>query len=221
MASSQVYVVRNEPDPEHQYHCDALASLVPNATEIDFPAGERFDPADADAVVLTGSTAGVYEGDDRPWIDEQQTLVRELLDRTIPTLGVCFGHQVINAALGGTVTEVGMTVGLVEAELVDIPLFEAVDPIVPAFHGDAVTQPGDGMEVVATAGHVEAFATRHRSAPIWTVQFHPELNRHHLGMLNEFGWEDNGYSFEDVSADDVPTNFLSLINRDAELRTTG
>lgn len=104
--SLAVYVVRNEVDPDCEYHCDALAARFPTATEVDFVAGER-PPDDADAVVLTGSTAGVYETDRHGWIAEQEALVRDLVEREVPTLGVCFGHQVVNAALGGTVEHVG------------------------------------------------------------------------------------------------------------------
>ncbi len=110
-----VYVVRNEPDPDSQYHCDALASWFPAATEVDFVAGDEVlldGPDGADGVVLSGSTAGVYEADSRPWIDDQMALVRALVDREVPTLGVCFGHQVVNAALGGTVEVNRRTGGL-------------------------------------------------------------------------------------------------------------
>lgn len=207
-----LYVVRNEPDPESEYHCDALASWFPEATEIDFVAGERVPIEDADGVVLTGSTAGVYEADDRPWIAEEEALVRELVERGIPTLGVCFGHQVVNSALGGVVEEVGTTAALVEAELDDDPVFEGVSPVVVSLHGDAVTELGEGLEVIASADHATVFGTRHRSAPLWTVQFHPEIAAEHRDHLREtFDWDEREFSFEDPTPGRVFENFKRLV----------
>lgn len=202
------YVVRNEPDPEQVYHCDALAGCFPDAVEIDYPAGERFDPTNADAVVLSGSTAGVYERDERSWIPDQEELIRELVRHNVPTLGVCFGHQIANTALGGSVRHVGTTAGLIAAELDDVSLFDGVSPVVPVAHGDVVTEDGTKMESIATADHASIFATHHRSAPLWTVQFHPELTAEHRPRLTELlDWEEDGYTFADTSGDQLFDNF--------------
>lgn len=42
-----LYVVRSEPDPNHEYHCDALAAQFPSAHEVDFVAGEDVPLDDA------------------------------------------------------------------------------------------------------------------------------------------------------------------------------
>jgi len=212
--SSELYVVRNEVDPDCEYHCDALAAAFPTAEEVDFVAGERPPLDEADGVVLTGSTAGVYEAESRPWIAEEEAFVRELVEREIPTLGVCFGHQVANAALGGNVEEVGTTAALVEATLDEDPLFEGVDPVVVSLHGDAVTDPGEGMAVIASAPHARVFGTRHRTAPLWTVQFHPEIAAAHRDRLVEdFEWDSRDRSFEEITAGRVFENFRALARR--------
>lgn len=212
--SSSLYVVRNEVDADYEYHCDALAAAFPTAEEVDFVAGERVPVDEADGVVLTGSTAAVYEAESRPWIAEQEALVRELVEREVPTLGVCFGHQVANAALGGSVEAVGTTAALVEATLDDDPLFEGVDPVVVSLHGDAVTDPGEGMEVIASAPHARVFGTRHRTAPLWTVQFHPEITAAHRDRLAEdFEWDPRDRSFDEVTAGRVFENFRALVRR--------
>jgi len=209
---SDVYVVRSEVDPDCEYHCDALAAAFPAAETVDFVAGERVPLDEADGVVLSGSTAAVYEAESRPWIAEQEALVRELVDREIPTLGVCFGHQVVNSALGGRVEAVGTTAGLVEAALDDDPLFEGVDPVVVSLHGDAVTELGEGMEVIASADHADVFGTRHRTAPLWTVQFHPEITAAHRDRIAaEFDWDPGRHSFGDVDTGRVFENFRALV----------
>jgi GMP synthase (glutamine-hydrolysing) len=207
-----IVVVRNEVQADYEYHCDALASYFPGARAVDFPAGERFDPDTVDGVVFSGSTAGVYEADDRPWIRDQERLVRELVDREVPTLGVCFGHQVANSALGGTVRHEGMTARLVEVELAGDPLFAGVEPVVAASHGDVVTDAGEDMAVIASTDYYHAFGTRHRRAPLWTVQFHPEFTGDIRDQLAEdFDWTETDYPFADVNAPRVFENFRSLV----------
>lgn len=211
MDSLDLYVVRNEVDPECEYHCNALAAQFPTAEEIDFVGGERVPLDEVDGVVLTGSTAAVYESDSRSWITEQEGLVRELVDREIPTLGVCFGHQVVNSALGGTVEEVSTTATLVEATLADDPLFDGVDPVVVSLHSDVVTESGKDMEIIASADHARVFGTRHRIAPLWIVQFHPEITASHRdNLVADFRWQSEQFSFEDVTAGRVFENFVRL-----------
>lgn len=212
MSEPTVLVVHNEVDEVYDYHSETLASYFPDRRECDFPAGERPSLEGIDGVVLSGSTAGVYERDAEPWIDEQAALVRDLVERRIPTLGVCFGHQLANAALGGRVEHVGMTHRLVATDLAADPLFDGVDPVVPAVHGDVVREPGAAMDVIASTDYCTPFATRHREAPLWTVQFHPEFT---AGLIEriaaDFGWTETEYTAGDVTASRVLSNFRSLL----------
>lgn len=133
-------------------------------------------------------------------------------------LGVCFGHQVANAALGGTVEAQETTCRPVEMAVEDgEPLFDGVSPIVPVAHGDVVTEVGDGMEVIASSDYYHAFATRHRDGPLWTVQFHPEFTSELRERLEaDFGWTEDEYGFGDVTAARVVENFVSLVADDME-----
>ena len=204
---------RCEVDPDCEYHCDALAGRFPGADEYDLTRGTEGALDGVDAAVLSGSTAGVYEDDDREWIEGAREVVRELIERGVPTLGVCFGHQLVNDALGGRVEHRGVRAGLVAAEFDDDPLFEGVPPTVPAVHGDVVVEAGDGMEPIGAVADYDypLFATRHRSVPVWTVQFHPELTADHRDRLvDDFGWEDRDRSFEAVDGDRLFRNFRAL-----------
>ncbi len=214
MQSLDLYVIRNEVDPNCEYHCDALASWFPTAEEVNFVVGERVPLDKADGIVLTGSTAAVYESESHPWIAEQEDLVCEVIDREIPTLGVCFGHQVVNSALGGTAENVGMTATLVEADLADDPLFDGANSVVVSLHGDAVTEPGNNMQIIASADHARVFGTRHQTAPLWTVQYHPEItDSHRDNLINDFGWQSEQFSFEDVASRPIFENFKTLITK--------
>lgn len=98
-----------------------------------------------------------------------------------------------------------------EADLADDPLFEGVSPVVPVAHGDVVTEAGDGMAVIGSADYYRAFATRHCTAPLWTVQFHPEFTAALRERLEaDFDWTDGEYGFEPVNAARVVENFVSL-----------
>ncbi len=56
---------------------------------------------DADGLIITGFPAMVT---DRPaWLDGTTVWLRNVVAAGMPTLGVCFGHQLLAHALGGTV----------------------------------------------------------------------------------------------------------------------
>lgn len=70
-----------------------------------------------DGIVITGSPASV--NDDRDWIRRLEDLVREWHARRRPMLGICFGHQLIAKALGGSVgaSPAGLRVGTIATRL--------------------------------------------------------------------------------------------------------
>ena len=205
-------VLENEVDPDARYFVPEIVDHLDDCEVYDY-AEEGGQPSlsGVDGVVVSGSTAGVYDSGDYPWMDEEMALVRELVEREIPTLGICFGHQLVNAALGGIVQHRGPTTRLVRADLDDDPLLEGVSEVIPAVHGDHVVARGREMEPIGTADYYSNFATRHRDAPLWTVQYHPEFTERLLGRVREdFGWEDNDLSFSDVNVEETFRNFERL-----------
>ena len=59
------------------------------------------DPAGLDAVLITGSPAGVYE--DHAWLEPLFDFIRAAYRADTPMAGICFGHQAMARALGGVV----------------------------------------------------------------------------------------------------------------------
>ena len=214
-----ILVLENEVDPDTRYfvpeisrHLEAAGADVEVYTYAD--AGGRPDAlADAEGVVLSGSTAGVYETAAYPWMDELRSLVRELVAADVPTLGVCFGHQLVNDALGGRVEHRGLRKGIETVRFAEDPLFDSVGARVPMVHGDFVTELGDGMERIAAADYYENLGSRHRDAPVWTVQYHPEFTAALLPQIEaDFGWPANSSDrdFDGVSVERTLANFVGL-----------
>ncbi|HET7456604.1 MAG TPA: aminodeoxychorismate/anthranilate synthase component II [Gemmatimonadaceae bacterium] len=101
---------------------------------------------------------------------------------TIPTLGVCLGHQAIGEAYGGRVVRAGRVMhGKTSAIRHDgDPLFDGLpSPLtVMRYHSLIVERESlpDDLVVTAVASDdaTEIHAMRHREHPVWGVQFHPE-----------------------------------------------
>ena len=101
---------------------------------------------------------------------------------TIPTLGVCLGHQAIGEAYGGRVVRAARAVHGKTSRVVHDgrDLFRGLPtPLqVGRYHSlvvERATLPAD-LEVVATScdDPTEIHALRHIEHPVWGVQFHPE-----------------------------------------------
>jgi anthranilate synthase/aminodeoxychorismate synthase-like glutamine amidotransferase len=116
--------------------------------------------------------------------------------KTIPTLGVCLGHQAIGEAYGGKVVRArtlmhGKTSRIThdgKGLFRDVP-----NPLeVMRYHSLVVetdSLPAD-LEVLArsTDDSSEIHAIRHRQHPVWGVQFHPEsiLTQNGKDILRNF-----------------------------------
>ncbi len=168
------------------------------AAEVRFAEPESFRAAGADGVVVTGSYASVTE--EAPWMTALGAGLLEAA-RSIPVLGVCFGHQLLARALGGAVERNprGPEVGTREVELTDAgradPLFDGLPPRlhVQQLHEDHVPAPPPGAVLLATGVHapVQAFAHGPR---IRCVQFHPEFTPARVRAMcdEERKWVDRG-----------------------------
>lgn len=206
---------------EGGYMAGEVVRLLPtdNVEKYNYP-NEDGDPSldGVDGVVIGGSSAGVYEAADHPWITREKEFVERVVDEGIPLFGICFGHQLINEALGGTVVDSGVSrAHLVQMQFGDDDLFDDVTPVVPVLHSDVVTETGDGMETIATAEYYEHFATRHESHPIWSVQYHPEFTPEILPKYRE-AWTENELSFDDSEAARTLTNFYRSCSADTDTR---
>ncbi|QFU84530.1 type 1 glutamine amidotransferase [Natronorubrum aibiense] len=208
-----ILVLDDEVRPKYRYLGPEIAHFI-DESEYHVYAEDRDHPPieDYDGIVISGSTASVYE-EGYPWFEAQMELVKKCLDHQVPLLGVCFGHQLINFALGGEVIEDRRRATFVEMTTVEStdPVLEGIESIVPVLHSDLVVEPGAEMEVIAETDYNEHFCTRHTKAPIWTVQFHPEFTERVREQPSD--WSDGEYSFEECNATRVLENFEVYCHR--------
>jgi len=132
---------------------------------------------EVDAVVVSGSRASA--NDDEPWVHRARDYLAAAVARDVPVLGVCFGHQLLAAAVGGTVRERATPeVGFFPVELGPDPLLGALGSCVVPFitHGDEVA-PSAGIEVLGRSEACEVQAFRVPGRRAWGIQFHLEYDR--------------------------------------------
>jgi anthranilate synthase component II len=114
----------------------------------------------------------------------------------IPTLGVCLGHQAIGEAYGGRVVRARKVMHGKTSRILHEgrDLFDSLpSPMeVMRYHSLVVereTMP-ESLEILAvsTEDPSEVHAVRHRTHPVWGVQFHPEsiLTPHGKQLLRNF-----------------------------------
>ena len=153
------------PSTPRNFRRELDADLVEFDVHRDLPDTFAFD-----AAVVTGSRASVYW--DEPWIDSLTEWVSEAHDRGLPILGICFGHQLLAEALGGTVEDMGeYEIGYREVDG-DGPLFDGSVTVFTT-HSDTVTELPPGAEQTADNDYgIHGF----RVENAFGVQFHPEYD---------------------------------------------
>ncbi|WP_226482169.1 type 1 glutamine amidotransferase [Natrinema amylolyticum] len=149
--------------------------LDASLAEFDATDGTVPDGFDYDGAVVTGSRSSVYWDDE--WMAPVKEWVGDAIDRGIPFLGVCWGHQLLADVLGGTVADMGVyEVGYSEIEqTAESRLFDGIDETFTAFtsHSDAVTELPPGAEPLAENDYSNHGFRKDR---VFGVQFHPEYD---------------------------------------------
>jgi len=131
-----------------------------------------------DGLVVTGSPASV--NDDRAWIDELGRLVREAFDAGVPMAGLCFGHQMIAAALGGRVAKSvdGLRLGTATTRIAHpMPWMSPAAPALTLYaaHDEQVVELPPGAQVIGgdAVCPIGAYAIGDRA---FALQYHPEFS---------------------------------------------
>lgn len=142
------------------------------------------------AIIILGGPMSVYEGIE--YLNEEQVLIREAFQRTVPTLGICLGSQLIASALGGTVYRgIKKEIGWYDTRITNEgynDLFKGFDHEklrVFQWHGDTYTLPPTTKILAYSDFYPQAF----RIGSAYGLQFHLEVT---LDMIRTWTKEYKG-----------------------------
>lgn len=132
-------------------------------------------------VVLTGSHAMVSER--TPWSERVAAWLQLGVQAEVPILGICYGHQLLAHAMGGTVgyhphgIELGSHSIDLHAPAQQDPLFAGLPAhfVAQLVHSQSALALPDGAVVLASNRH-EAHQAFRIGRSAWGVQFHPEFS---------------------------------------------
>jgi GMP synthase (glutamine-hydrolysing) len=169
-----------------------------------------------DGVLVLGGEMGANDDDAHAWLAPLKAGIRDAVAAGTPLLGICLGHQLVAAALGGVVERnprgqtvgrqpVGWTEDASSDDLVgDRPTAER------AIHWnhDVVTGVPEGAVVLARTpgGEVQVARFARRA---WGIQAHPEA---HVGIIRR--WVENDRA-DEVGSDVDEERVLAAIEEAA------
>ena len=187
----RVLAISHQPDAGPGVFAEAVvaAGATLDAWEI---AGGRPPPADPlayDAVMTFGGSMHADQEDEHRWLAAEKGLLRSLLDRGAPVLGVCLGAQLLTEAAGGGVTRgAEPEIGWFEVEVIGEgaadPLLGPLAPGFEAFewHFHECRLPPQATVLARTPACVQAFRLGELA---WGIQFHAEVTAADAGAWIE------------------------------------
>jgi GMP synthase (glutamine-hydrolysing) len=143
------------------------------------PVPSKID--DLDGLVVMGGPMAVYQAERFPFLNDEISLIRAVVRKGRPVLGVCLGAQIVAAALGAKVTRnpAGREIGWIPVALDDCacgdPLLRDISsPIVPFhWHADAFELPEHAV-ALASSEKTPRQAFRYGDN-VYGLQFHLEV----------------------------------------------
>jgi len=147
------------------------------------------DPATLEAVLITGSSAGVYDTH-YAWMEPLRQFIRGAYANKTPMLGICFGHQIVADALGGDVrkSEKGWGLGRHVYAVKSRPAH--IGGKLPEFaiacsHQDQVIAPPPEAEVFLSSDFTPNAGLVYRNGATMSLQSHPEFQDDYTIALAE------------------------------------
>lgn len=136
------------------------------------------DPEELDAMLITGSPAGVYDTH-IAWMAPLGDFIRAAYEARTPMAGICFGHQIMAHALGGDVrkSDKGWGLGRHVYRVVARPELVGGAPefAIACSHQDQVITAPDEAEVFLASDFAPNAGLVYRNGAAISLQPHPEF----------------------------------------------
>ena len=130
-------------------------------------------------IILMGSAASV--NDQYEWMKDIEKVIFKAIEKQLPILGICFGHQFLAHLFGGKVDYLWDTTkkrGIRKVQTLENNLLvEPQDDFLVYSHQEGVTISPKDFEVSATSEMVKIEGMVHKELPIWSFQPHIESSR--------------------------------------------
>jgi GMP synthase (glutamine-hydrolysing) len=147
--------------------------------------GEPPELDSIDAAMAFGGAMHPDQEQEHPWLKRDKELLAELLERRIPTLGVCLGSELLAEVAGApplraSRPEIGWYRIELSEEGAEDPLFSGLPREFEGFgwHSYEWPLPLNGVALASSDVCLQAF--RLADVPAWGVQFHAEVSREDL-----------------------------------------
>ena len=126
-----------------------------------------------------GSAASV--NDQYEWMKDIEKVILKAIEKQLPILGICFGHQFLAHLFGGKVDYLWDTTkkrGIRKVQTLENNLLvEPQDDFLVYSHQEGVTISPKDFEISATSEMVKIEGMVHKELPIWSFQPHIESSR--------------------------------------------
>jgi GMP synthase (glutamine-hydrolysing) len=153
---------------------DSLHKLGYTCSIIPWQKSESIDIENTNAFILSGAPVLITETDIQPQIAGYEFLKKA----TVPILGICFGHQLLGIMHGAEIFK-GEPVRTKTEIFIDQQdeLFLGFDKIVAMMedHTEGITLPENFIQL-ASSDKYDLEAMKHKTKPVYGVQFHPEVS---------------------------------------------
>lgn len=172
----------NRRGDETQWFSEACGIAMQNILTVKVYLGEELpNPNDVQAIIITGSVYMVSHQLD--WSEKTAHWLKHAISKNIPTLGVCYGHQLLAHALGGKVgpnpqgTEYGTVTVNKTVLAAEDKLLQSLPTtlVVQAAHNESVLRLPNNAVLLASNAMDKHHAFRVGNNA-WGVQFHPEYD---------------------------------------------
>ncbi len=185
---------------------------------IELDEGEQIPNLDQfDALWVMGGPMDVWEESKYPWlVDEKAAIHEAVIERKLPYLGFCLGHQLLADALGG---EVGLAktpeIGVMDVEITKLGKTSPFLQDLPAktkclqWHSAEVIHTPEGADILVSTSScpIQAMSL---GAKALSVQYHIEITPHTVSEWGEIP------AYKQALEKQLGPDALDQINTDAD-----